>query len=524
MSRPQRYLAGVLMAASLVPIWSVTYFPAQNGPWYLLVAKMLRDFRDPALGYAEYYCISWHAIPYLLHVLLVTAASFFVDILTAHKFAVSIYALLLPTSVFYFLSVVAPQKIDFGFLSFLLIFNYPLFRGYQNFALAIPFFLFAFAYWVRWKAQLNVCRWLVLNLLVLLVYLSHVMVFAFLSIGMAVWALRETRRLRSVLVVFLQGFVPSSLLFADFVWLNHTSSHWVEAGGVEYLPLNWTAEYFFIELFYPISTFRVPVGFLLTVLPFVVAFLLFVGAIVARVRLYRDGQPAPPVADGLAMLTLVYLAMYFVMPYKMAGWHHANTRLAPFVVLMAMGFAATLSTARWQRWIVGISALASLGVFALLTVEIRSLDSEVAEYVSGVPKIEMNKTLLAIHGENSVRKFGAIRPTTRAHDYYQVFRGGANGQGVAHFNTIVPVWYRHYPVSDRFPDCDSKHPETSLPAIAATYDYVLIWDADKQLQAFVPRLCQHHFRLLHRQERLQIYENRARLAVGRQTAEENRAQ
>ena len=137
-SRGHRVLIGTLIVLSLIPIWAVEYFPSQNGPWSLLMAKMLVDYNNPAFNYAAYYEPSWHAIPHMLHTLIVYALGLVMPVLTAHKVAISAFVVLFPISVFVFLESIDPRRTVLGYASFLFVYNVPLLRGYHDYSIGLP--------------------------------------------------------------------------------------------------------------------------------------------------------------------------------------------------------------------------------------------------------------------------------------------------------------------------------------------------------------------------------------------------
>ncbi|MBI1929032.1 hypothetical protein HYR99_32900, partial [Candidatus Poribacteria bacterium] len=149
----------------MIPIWSAEYFPSQNGPAYLLIIHMFKEFHNPAFNYSDYYELRPFISPYLLFNLIVYLLHFIFSLLISEKIGLSIYAILLPLSVFYFLKIANPGKMYLGFVSFLYIYNFFLFRGYFNFCLAIPIFFFCFGYWLNHKENLTLARIVILNVL-----------------------------------------------------------------------------------------------------------------------------------------------------------------------------------------------------------------------------------------------------------------------------------------------------------------------------------------------------------------------
>src|SRR5690606_40319782 len=101
---------------------------------------------------------------------------------------------------------------------------------------------------------------------------------------------------------------------------------------------------------------------------------------------------------------------------------------------------------------------------------------------------------------------GEISTVARAYDYYPLYRGGANGKGIAQFNTVTPLVYRTYPISERFPAWQPER-STDLRPIAATYDYVLVWGWDPYATVL---LRSGGFELIHEQGNLRLFENRTR--------------
>jgi hypothetical protein len=103
-----------------------------------------------------------------------------------------------------------------------------------------------------------------------------------------------------------------------------------------------------------------------------------------------------------------------------------------------------------------------------------------------------------------------MSPLAHAHDYYHIALGGANGKGIAKFNTVTPMVYRTYPVTRMFPRWESYRP-ARMHRVVQTYDYVLIWGGDLNTTVL---LQQAGFKVVHEQGQLRFFENRrARLEV-----------
>jgi hypothetical protein len=486
-----------LVACVLVPIWTPAWFPSQNGPWFLLPTHMFKEYGNPAFNYAEYFVRNWHPIPHMLHDALVGLVSFVAPLATAEKIVLSLNALMLPASLFALLSVVGREFRFLACLGFVMALGYPFFRGYHDFTLSVSLFFFMLAYWMRHRSQLGPRQAAALNLLAVLVWLSHLFTFALLA-GVVGWIrLFETKRLSQAFVAALQSTWPGWLLTADYLWLNSQAS-WIDHSDTEWLPLHWIVENFAREMFRTVSEG----AYVISVLTWSwAAYFLWRGWRRSGATLGETIRTLlrHPLSSLIIFLCIAYLAL----PYKVIGWHKVNTRLIPFILGLTLAGIACLPLGtipqRLKRTFLGVMAAAMVAISSLLTAQVMEMERMVAEYVSGIEQFEPNARLLPIHLDNPA--FGAIRPITRAHEYYHIAKGGANGESIPSLNTLSVMWYRNYPVSEEFPPYSPDDP-TSLQKIRGFYDYVLIFgeDADEARDS----LEQLGFRAVHRQGRLTL--------------------
>ncbi len=221
-------------------------------------------------------------------------------------------------------------------------------------------------------------------------------------------------------------------------------------------------------------------------------------------RAWRENPAARQMLTGPILLALMTV-MYFAAPYKFLGWHYVNVRFVPYVLVFALACAVPIA-ARQARVFTATMAIAAVVSHALLSPQFGKASDIVSEYVSGADVVEMNKTLLPV--SFSGEEVGDVSPVAHAVDYYQVFRGGANGWGMAQFNTVTPLVYRRYPVRSLFPAL-RKGSATELAAVTGSYDYVLLWEDPGNTTRL---LSSSGFDVIHEQGRLTILRNRARWA------------
>jgi hypothetical protein len=487
----------LLTACSLVPLWSGRYFTGQNGPWTLLAVHMMHEIDNPDLNYSQYYEVHWHPIPYLAHTVPAYLLGFLMPIHTAQKVTVSLYAVTLPMSVFFLLWVVDRGKLSWGFLSFLIVLNWPLFRGYLNYAQGLPFFFTALGYWYWRRHELRGWRMPLMMLLVLLVFWSHPFLIAMLGLVMTFCYFHESRDLRGYVWSVIVPFVPAFAGGLAYLRLSLSSAQWLETAELEFLSPPRAIDYF-VRKFFCLYTPWVGVLVAIAFLPL----LLMLGR---KVLGHFNTGPWPGLkalcADRFLLLWLGVTCVYFVVPYKLMGWHYVNMRVIPLVLVFAMLAAPPLP----RRFRFGLGAAwcaVALIVYGVTARDVAYVNQRLDDYISGVAFVEPGKLYLPVSLDNP--RIGELRPLTRAFEYYPLLAGGADGNSWAQFNTITPVWYKHYPYEETFPPLDPEDIEGSLPRIGEVYDYAIFLGRD---EAVLSAFRAAGFEPLHEQGDLVLYEN-----------------
>lgn len=492
-------LWAVLLVANIIPIWVVNYFPAQNGPWFLATVQIFKEINNPELGYAEYYERSWFPIPHMLFHAGVLLMNLVLPLQVAEKVALSISVCLLPLSMLYFLSVVAPKRRALGLLSFLMVYSYPFLRGYNNFSLSVPMFFFAFSYWLKHRDAGHPRKYVTLAVLSVLLYLSHLIGFLLLSCTIGWYQLRKGTGWLGATRSALAATVCGWPLVIAFLTLNSQSSEWISQADTKWQPIHWTVQYFVERYFMTVSTSAFVV--------IVAAWLWIPGSLAVAGLKNSNGLwdwCRRMALSPLGSLALVLLVSFQLLPDHIIGWHKFNQRLIPFILIILVGVTATALTddiyGRIRRAFVATVTMAALVVPLLIGRQLVAMDGLLQQYTAAVDKVAPRSRMLPILVDNP--KFGLIRPLTRAHEYYLIARGGANGRGIGTMNTLSTVWYRHYPVRDTFPKYHDEMSDLEFAEMLKSYDYVLIW-GDEQL--IDDRLRQTEFHALHNEGPLRLY-------------------
>ncbi len=491
----------LITATSLVPIWIAPHFPSQNGPWYLLIVQMFKEFHNPAYDYSEYYRINWHPVPHMLHNIVVYCLSHVAPLLTAEKLALSIYVVGLPLSIFYFLAAASPRNAFLGYYGLLMVHTYAFYRGYHNFSLALVLFFTAFGYWLHHRDNLRKRDLAVLAVLSALLYLAHLFVFGLLACCIGFYVLVGTGSFKKGTIAAVSATWPGWLLFVDYFILTKTQSEWIKQEDTTFLMPHEALEYLVRKYFYTISF---PV-YLLAALPWLMVVFLLVRRMLTTFREEHQSLRSA-LRDPLLATLAVMLIGFFIVPYKFLAWHYVNLRMIPVIgaLMLACAGAGITIDRRLRGVIVGIVCAASICINFMLADEVVKMDQELEVYLSGIEHYDGNTPLLPIHLENPPH--GQVRPLTRAHEYYNIAKGGANGSGVANVNTLVSMWYHQYPATTMFPKYDEDNPAESMRRIRETYGYVLVYGEDPQV---VKNLEANDFELVHHKEKMRLFKNRS---------------
>src|SRR5215210_4831221 len=90
-------ITSLVIATQLFSIWSVTYFPSQDGPAHVANAKILLDYHRAGHDLLrQYYTINTNPEPNLAGHVLMAAMMLIVPPLVAEKLLVSLYIVAMP--------------------------------------------------------------------------------------------------------------------------------------------------------------------------------------------------------------------------------------------------------------------------------------------------------------------------------------------------------------------------------------------------------------------------------------------
>lgn len=450
------------MLASLIPIWVDKYFPSQNGPEYLLIVQMMKEFFNPVFNYSDYYKLDYIVIPNLLFHFLVYLLYQVFPLLISYKIALSLNVILLPLSVFYFIKSVDSRKIIFGFASFVYVYNYFLTKGYDSYYFSIPVFFFCFGYFIKHSKDMRWENYIWLSIGLLILFLSHIFSYALSIFIIPVYVLLHDQNCRKLSKV-ITAFIPSFILlgyYAFFVFgkagsLVESNQYWLRYDpfyiGIFYSYLKTfigMAMYSFSE--WAILLFYIPVGFVVY---------LIAKKIMNRYHetplsaLSRTTMKTLLKKDTMLFLLIILTLLFFVFPSEIMGWPKFNKRLLPFIFILMLVSPEMFSKKTLQNLYIGLVSVSGIVIYVMMTFQVVKINDVLDDYTSGIPFIKENKTLLPVHIETY--RIGKISPVHWAFNYYNIDKGGATNRSVAHYTGRVLINYKPS-VKRQFPDLIPK--------------------------------------------------------------------
>ena len=173
----------VLVAFCCAPVWAVEYFINQDGSAHIYTAQVMLELLKGNPNFGEVFAFNSISIPnssghWLMVLLLIFFSSF-----TVTKILVTLtFAGLVAAIGWLRLKTVGAEGLKTSFLiGAALGFNWLWQCGFYNFLIGVCCFVFSVGLFYNWREKMNLGRALLLSLLFLLAYFSHIVSFAILA-------------------------------------------------------------------------------------------------------------------------------------------------------------------------------------------------------------------------------------------------------------------------------------------------------------------------------------------------------
>ena len=199
--RARHYAFAALLAAlsahAAAPIWAAAHPAIQDLPQHMAAIRVLSSYGDPDLAFARYFTIDLTRTQYLAYYVVAVLLSWPFGVLVANKLLITASIIGTPFAMRSLLRALGGDE-RLALFVIPLTWNAHLILGFMNFCAAIPLALAGLALAVRLRADWSRRRAVLLGVVAIVCFYTHVVPFAFLGLGAALVAIgggwRETAR------------------------------------------------------------------------------------------------------------------------------------------------------------------------------------------------------------------------------------------------------------------------------------------------------------------------------------------
>jgi hypothetical protein len=501
-------LLGATTFIYLLPLWLVRLLPFVDLPQHLSFVSILRNLANPVTDYREMFTVKLYPTHNVLHLLFCYPLSALVGVETSNRLFLSLYVILLPLALHYFLSVIGGNR-WLTFAGFLFVYNFNLFWGFVSSTFVIPLVLLVMAYAIRelesarpatrknrdatvFAAKTGgvpIFRFVAIALLFILIFLGHSLFYLFATGLYLVVVIAATWRTPSQGRTIGRMLLPQLPVLLFFVLPWQLSIFSGEGGA---LATNVMAGFSLGNLVSRLSSFFETVTARGDEVSFFLLKLYLVIGITAVVLYAR--RHGPPVLlsrrfRAVTLLTVTSLAAFLLFPAAIRQAWFLNERFTVFFYLFLTGLLGLVVAASEFRpgWVLGVLFLAVGINVASLGWRFVAFDRKARPVVRMLSKLEKDRKLLGLIYETRPK------PDLLGYDvflhfanYYQVWNRGYPGFSFASIR-FSPIQYRDS--TDFLPPGSEWSPsEWVFPEGWDVYDYFLVQGiVPPQDQEFVAR-------------------------------------
>ena len=382
-------LIGALIVVYLLPIWLFPYFPTQDGVSHVYNSQILTEYNNPEYQFRDYYEINWYPFPNWLSHFSLAVLMFIFPPFIAEKIFLSLYVILFPLAIHYFLNAVRRGRHPLVILSFTFIYNYLFLMGFYNFAVSVPLFFLALGYWWKHKDEMNRTRIILLNLFIIITYFAHLISYAFILFSIALLALFSFRRdLKRILITGCYLLPAAALLLVYLPTSDLLAGEPPEFGfgRIGELFNNLVGMHVLVAYADPPIWISVAVS----------AILIFL-VVVTIWQNRRDVEKNNLGQTAFLCLAGVLFGLYFILPNSIGPGGWVNDRLAILATLTIFAWFRVSDLLPWKRIFTAIVTLLALANILYVGVLFKNLNAEIREFNAFVQQVEKNKVILPLH-------------------------------------------------------------------------------------------------------------------------------
>lgn len=414
-TRHERYFFWLLILLYLVPVWMSKFFPTLDGPAHIYNANLLYQYGLHTSFLGQFYELNSNPEPNWIGHFILTFFTPIFPVNICEKLILSIYIILLPLSFRLLAKTINPHGKYTEYLIFPFVYGFTFYMGFYNFNLGICFFFFALAYWIRNENRLNWIKILIMSAFLILVYFSHVFIFALLCVTAGIYLtwnfLFDSYQAKQLFVqaylrktgILLLAALPGIVLTLNYVFrhANDDPAQYIAFGEL----IKW------IKQIRPIIALNADNESPYSVELFYILFSLSLGIIAVklfRIQTQRANEgvlllPGKSSSifnrqDVWLIVTVIVLILYFFLPDAMTNGGYVSARVCLFFFLMLMVWISSQRVSKWVAFPMILLALTVNGAkMEYYTEQSKLLSIDAEEFFSVEQKIEKNTTLMPLN-------------------------------------------------------------------------------------------------------------------------------
>jgi hypothetical protein len=355
----------VVTLLNLLPVLLVKYFPTVDGPAHLYNARLMAELMSNPSGFLSKYLLISNIIPTNLtdHYFFMLTGYFMPGYLS-EKLLILFYLIGLPYAYRYFIRSIRPDGMYLTYFIFPFTYSFMFFYGFFNFHIALVFFMISLTFLKKFYERPVVSNSIIFLILITLIYISHAFVFLILLIYLAFFHYRDIGCILSASPGEIKNTAIARLILivmivAPSLVLMIISSTRTQSPGIPDDYMNFSQHLKWIRQIQPAKgivyqredIYTTWLFYLLVFLTIMTIYYMLIDDLSFikghfRIILKKDKKDMP---DHLMLnISLVILALYFLLPDMFKGYGFVSARLLVFFFLF---FISWLASGYMNFWI-----------------------------------------------------------------------------------------------------------------------------------------------------------------------------
>lgn len=401
--RYEKYLFLLLVVLHLLPVALLEYFVTHDGPSHVYNSHIITWLLGNDELTSRFFLFNPHPEPnWIGHALLIFFNFFFAGNIS-ERILIALYIAGLPLSFRYLALTLNKNAFWVSYLVFPFIYSLLFYLGFYNFCIGIPVLFYSTAFLLRSGTRLNSKKIILLAVLALLMYFSHIFVLLMFVPVVYLYVLSETffAPREKTIFSFIKNFfirakgITLALLPCFILSVFFVISHPQEDDLFREMTFMQQLEFIFEGR--PLITLDYDEEKYYAIVFAVIFWFMYVATILKRTKHFK---PIP--GDWFFLVSLFTLAVFFLLPDAMASGSFVSYRLMLFFYLFSMlWLGCNELNASLKNFSAPVFALLSIFILVYHYNKSKYLEGEAKEFVSVADSITDQSVVLPVNYANN---------------------------------------------------------------------------------------------------------------------------